>query len=59
MRNHKGIKKAPDWVLFLVVKKVFELQNSLAAGRVHPVLITTVSLNVYSFKKSLYFVKMS
>lgn len=47
MRNHKGIKKAPDWVLF-VVKKVFELQNFLAAGRVHPVLITTVSLNVYS-----------
>lgn len=49
MRNHKGIKKAPDWVLFLVVKKVLELQNSLAAGRVRPVLITTVSLNVYSY----------
>ena len=59
MWNHKGIKKAPDWVLFLVVKKVFELQNFLAADRVHPVLITTVSLNVYSFKKSLHFVKMS
>lgn len=44
---------------FFVVKMMFELQNSLAAGRVHPVLITTVSLNVYSFKKSLYFVKMS
>lgn len=58
MRNHKGVKKAPDWVLFLVVKKVLELQNSLAAGRVGPVLITTVSLNVYSFKKSLYFVKI-
>lgn len=58
MRNHKGIKKAPDWVLFLVVKKVFELQNFLAAGRAHPDLITTVSLNVYSFKKSLYFVKI-
>lgn len=43
---------------FFVVKKVLELQNFLAAGRVHPVLITTVSLNVYSFKKSLYFVKI-
>lgn len=43
---------------FFVVKKVFELQNFLAAGRVHPVLITTVSLNVYSFKKSLHFVKI-
>lgn len=59
MRNHKGIKKAPDRVLFLVVKMMLELQNSLAAGRAHPVLITTVSLNVYSFKKSLYFVKIS
>ena len=49
MQNHKGIKKAPDWVLFLVVKMMLELQNSLAAGRVHPVLITTVSLNVYSY----------
>lgn len=49
MRNHKGIKKAPDRVLFLVVKMMLELQNSLAAGRVHPVLITTVSLNVYSY----------
>ena len=62
MRNHKGIKKsikkAPDWVLFLVAKMMLELQNSLAAGRVHPVLITTVLLNVYSFKKSLYFVKI-
>lgn len=43
---------------FFVVKMMFELQNSLAAGRAHPVLITTVSLNVYSFKKSLYFVKI-
>jgi len=58
MQNHKGIKKAPDWVLFLVVKMMLELQNSLAASRVGPVLITTVSLNVYSFKKSLYFVKI-
>lgn len=52
MQNHKGIKKAPDWVLFLVVKMMLELQNSLAASRVGPVLITTVSLNVYSFKKA-------
>lgn len=58
MRNHKGIEKAPDWVLFLVVKMMLELQNSIAAGRAHPVLITTVSLNVYSFKKSLHFVKI-
>lgn len=58
MRNHKGIKKAPDWVLFLVVKMMLALQNSLASGRVQPVLITTVSLNVYSFKKSLHFVEI-
>lgn len=58
MRNRKGIKKAPDWVLFLVVKMMLALQNSLAAGRAHPALITTVSLNVYLFKKSLYFVKI-
>lgn len=58
MQNHKGIKKAPDWVLFLVVKMMLELLNSLAASRVGPVLITTVSLNVYSFKKSLQFVKI-
>lgn len=58
MQNHKGIKKAPDRVLFLVVKMMLELQNSLAASRVGPVLITTVSLNVYSFKKSLQFVKI-
>lgn len=31
MRNHKGIKKAPDWGLLEVVKVMFELQNSLAA----------------------------
>ena len=49
MRNHKGVKKAPDWVPFFVVKKVLKLQNALAAGRVHPVLITTVLLNVYSY----------
>lgn len=36
MQNHKGIKKAPDRVLFLVVKMMLELRNSLAAGRVHP-----------------------
>ena len=58
MQNHKGIKKEPDWVLVLVVKMMLELQYSIAAGRAHPVLITTVSLNVYSFKKSLYFVKI-
>ena len=45
----KASKKAPDWVLFLVVKMMLALQNSLAAGKVHPVLITTVSLNVYSY----------
>ena len=31
MRNHKGIKKSTRLGAFFVVKKVLELQNSLAA----------------------------
>ena len=32
MRNHKGIKKSTRLGAFFVVKMMFELQNSLAAG---------------------------